>query len=396
MRRPQIPWDSNDDKPLSRGEANSTYAKKSEVLLKTSSISELSDVDASAPTDKQILTFDQVSGKWKSEDPAAGGKTYQAGTGIAIDNPTSASPTIRSTVGAIGVDTRVATYSALPASPADGYAVLVDGPPALIYIYSATLGWPAEGDGLTPGGGGGVSVPDYKSTIIADSPLAFWPLDDASGTTAADASGNAYDGTFSGGFGLGLTPSINLPGCSLFGGVDGCVTIPYATWMDLTEYSLEAWVWLLRSTTERVGFITRSYPGPGSGSIPYELGLSINGAGAGAGVWQYSGSSWDNGMSQSNPLALMEWAHIVGTVSSTGAVNCYINGMKAATETTWPTLVDATTEDLILGRQHNIPGNNTIFHSGALSCCAIYDHVLTPAQISEHWRVGSIPKWLAA
>lgn len=37
------------------------------------------------------------------------------------------------------------------------------------------------------------------SEILADSPYGYWPLDDASGTTAVDASGNGRDGTYTGG-----------------------------------------------------------------------------------------------------------------------------------------------------------------------------------------------------
>ena len=40
---------------------------------------------------------------------------------------------------------------------------------------------------ITAQGAGGTS---YSQEVLADSPLAYWRLGEASGTTAADASGN--------------------------------------------------------------------------------------------------------------------------------------------------------------------------------------------------------------
>lgn len=36
----------------------------------------------------------------------------------------------------------------------------------------------------------------YASEVLSDSPVIFWQLDETSGTTAADDSGNGYDGTY--------------------------------------------------------------------------------------------------------------------------------------------------------------------------------------------------------
>ena len=45
----------------------------------------------------------------------------------------------------------------------------------------------------TPQGGGG---PSYSSSVLADSPLAYWRLGESSGSTAADASGNGRTGSY--------------------------------------------------------------------------------------------------------------------------------------------------------------------------------------------------------
>src|SRR5713226_4402258 len=36
----------------------------------------------------------------------------------------------------------------------------------------------------------------YKTTVLGDSPTAYWPCDEGTGTTCADASGNGHAATF--------------------------------------------------------------------------------------------------------------------------------------------------------------------------------------------------------
>lgn len=48
--------------------------------------------------------------------------------------------------------------------------------------------------------------PTYASAVLADSPLVYWKLDELSGTTVADSSGNARDGTLTGTYSLNQSP----------------------------------------------------------------------------------------------------------------------------------------------------------------------------------------------
>src|SRR5947209_543413 len=41
-------------------------------------------------------------------------------------------------------------------------------------------------------------IMSYLSTILADSPFVYWRLGEATGSTAADASGNGRDGSYTG------------------------------------------------------------------------------------------------------------------------------------------------------------------------------------------------------
>lgn len=79
------------------------------------------------------------------------------------------------------------------------------------------------------------------SDILAHSPLVYWRLGEASGTTAADASGNSRAGTYSGTYTLGQ-PSL-VPTDLTDTSVDfsnGQVTIANAAWMNVSNMSVFA------------------------------------------------------------------------------------------------------------------------------------------------------------
>lgn len=78
---------------------------------------------------------------------------------------------------------------------------------------------------VTGGGGSGLT---YVQKLLAMGPVALYPLNETSGTSALDISGGNNHGTYSGGVTLGQ-PSIT-PGstavCPLFDGTSGFVTLP--------------------------------------------------------------------------------------------------------------------------------------------------------------------------
>ena len=74
---------------------------------------------------------------------------------------------------------------------------------------------------------------------MADAPLAFWRQGETSGTTMVDSSGNGRNGTYVSGYTLNqpslvyndADPAVNYTGYS---------SVPYAAWMDLTTFTVEA------------------------------------------------------------------------------------------------------------------------------------------------------------
>lgn len=113
-------------------------------------LSSLGDVDNTALADGTSPVWSAASGKHVYKKAAG---NYQPGVGIDINVADPDAPIISSTVGAIALKSRVATYAALPASgntSGDAYLVDADG---LVYVWNG-LAWPANGAGLRVAGGG--------------------------------------------------------------------------------------------------------------------------------------------------------------------------------------------------------------------------------------------------
>ena len=85
---------------------------------------------------------------------------------------------------------------------------------------------------------------DYASTVLADSPAAYWRLGEGSGSSAADSSGNGNGGSYSGGVTLGAPALINDPNtsASFDGNDDRMYFSDSASLSPTAAISLEAWV----------------------------------------------------------------------------------------------------------------------------------------------------------
>jgi hypothetical protein len=85
----------------------------------------------------------------------------------------------------------------------------------------------------------------YSSEVLADSPLCFLRLGEASGTTAADSSGNSHAGTYAASPTLGATGLIagDSDTAVTFNGSSQYVSIDNSSgWADGTSFTAEIWV----------------------------------------------------------------------------------------------------------------------------------------------------------
>lgn len=85
----------------------------------------------------------------------------------------------------------------------------------------------------------------YAQQVLADSPLIYWKLDETSGTTAADASGNGRDGTIAGsGVTYSASPVLAHGSTSAltFDGSTGRVVSPSINMNAYTSFTVEFWM----------------------------------------------------------------------------------------------------------------------------------------------------------
>lgn len=217
----------------------------------------------------------------------------------------------------------------------------------------------------------------YADEVLADSPLAYWRMNEASGTTLADSSGNSHSSTIAGTPGtwsLGQTGLITgADTCVLFSG--GAASSTYGAWMDVTS------------------------------AVTFEVWVKFTGISGFAGVM----SRWQNvggaavGLLWVNPGGLLSFdlvvagsqRHVQGAAASTGvryhlvgvydgaAVRLYVNGVQ----------VDSTsvTGSIATGNSNinlaNFAGVGTT--AGYIDEAAFYGTALSSTRVAAHYTAGT-------
>ena len=260
--------------------------------------------------------------------------------------------------------------------------------------YSATLTWTIS-QGPSPA---------YTDAVEASSPAAFWQLDEASGTTAADSSGNGYAGTYEGSYTLAAATaptgahSVDLTG--------GYVSTPFALPSSVSAVTYEAWV----NTTELnpggnngivivapQGSVTLAMalggPGPvaggttnlyGSGPIGGDLCFWYWDQPAGKMAEACSDSAVNNG----------HWHFVVTEYSgASGEFSLYVDGTQVST---WVPngIGSGVAGPLSIPGQVQLgtsPDPSTMTggtYTGDLADVAIYNTLLSPSQIQQQYAAA--------
>ena len=218
----------------------------------------------------------------------------------------------------------------------------------------------------------------YKSTVLTDSPLAYWRLGEASGTTATDEKAT-YNGTYLNGPTLGQPGAIQNDTNTSIGlnGINSSVSIPYKAEFNSKPFSVEAWAYPTGGTGYRVVAASRDYPN----------GWLLNARDLASGNnWSFWISNGGTAMLELNgsPVVLNKWAHLVGTYDGTSA-KLYVNGVLAATGTT-STFIGNAKMPFIIGNAET--GQNYPF-VGRVDDVSYYKTALTSAQVYTHYSLGS-------
>lgn len=223
----------------------------------------------------------------------------------------------------------------------------------------------------------------YEDIVLGDSPVAYWRLDETSGTTASDEVGTRH-GTHVN------TPTLNQAAAI----VDGGASVTYArTNEERTEvadsdvfspsdlsyiFSLEAWVKLTGDKATRYQIVTKGDGGD------YEFGL----------WWQESGGlrfalytliGGDAGFAHIDQadVSFDEWHHVVATGDGSN-VRLYLDGVLMDTGSILGGGGNSTAP-FIMGGRNDLSN----YLEGSLDEVAWYDTTLSATQVGEHYDSGA-------
>ena len=251
------------------------------------------------------------------------------------------------------------------------------------------------------------STGDYATIVSADSPVGWWRLGEASGTNAVDSGSGGNDGTYTN------TPTLGVPGI-----VGGNTAVQFddasSEYVDLGEpaelklavFSLECWFKRTgagTTYTTGTGGIASALPlvtkgkGEGDGSnvdANYALVLNTNGPDSNTVIgadFEDMASGGTHPYSGAVAIQNDTWYHAVVTYDGTDW-NVYLNGQldmnSPQTESATPR--SDSIQDNAIGTALNSTGTPSGYFEGVIDEVAIYDKVLTQAEVLEHYEAGSV------
>jgi hypothetical protein len=213
----------------------------------------------------------------------------------------------------------------------------------------------------------------YGNAVLADAPIAYWRLGEASGSTAADSSGHAATGSYVGGVTLGQPGALanDTNTAATFDGSTGNVTVPDSAALRLNgSFSIEFWAKMGTFVHTWPGLI---YKGPSGTANGYLVWYTSTG------VMHFKRNNIDVA-TPSGALTSGAWHYFAITYDGT-QLKWYVNGsLVASRAVTFPT--NAGTSALQLGRGDD-------FGNESLDEVAMYAGALSPSAVSTHYAAAS-------
>ncbi|MBI3231684.1 MAG: fibronectin type III domain-containing protein [Candidatus Doudnabacteria bacterium] len=205
-------------------------------------------------------------------------------------------------------------------------------------------------------------------------PVGYWKLDDASGTTTADSSGNGNNGSLTNGP-VWTTGKVN--GGLSFDGVDDYVLIPNSPSLSpTTAITLTAWVNISNTNTTKM--IVAKYDSTGASYF-----LRVGGSRVRFNV--NAGGTLSGPPDSATLLSPNTWYHIVGTYDGTQA-KLYINGLLN-TSIAKSGAINVTSLPVNIGRH----GSNLMFMQGLIDEVRVYDRALSQSEVTALYNFSGTP-----
>lgn len=225
----------------------------------------------------------------------------------------------------------------------------------------------------------------YNSEVLVDIPAGFWPLNETSGSTAFDLSGNGNNGTYIGGVALGTKTLLDGAVCADFNGSSGYVNIGTPAALNFRDvWSIEAWVSTDITGTGEQYIFSEGYSGapPIYYALCKNIGAITTTGRVGAG--EYDSGGWKT-IADPTSLAIGTLAHYVVTFDGT-TINLYKNGFRVSTGTI--SLAAGTAYNPVSIGIRNDNGTPYAYWDGGIGRVALYHSVLSDIRVATHYISG--------
>lgn len=228
----------------------------------------------------------------------------------------------------------------------------------------------------------GLAKNSYRIESISSLPLAYWKLDETSGSTATDETANANDATYVGSPTLGDTALITENQAVTFGAAGDRIEFPALGVLDGSQaFSIEGWVSaddltgnpsVFNAWAERAVMLQLN----NSGNSELEATASVGGTAVAIAT---------------SALSTGTTYYVALTYDPTDGWALYLDGALVGTDATTGTIDSKALTSNTIGEASN--GTQTFL--GTVDEWAVYDRALTQSEIIRHYYVGLLGPVLA-
>lgn len=251
-------------------------------------------------------------------------------------------------------------------------------PLAVLLIVAAVLASMAYGvsSGLAPARARAAA--SYASTILGDSPLAYWRFDDASGTAATDSSGNGRSATYN-------SSLVSLSAAGAIDDGDTAISVSSGATVPVSysgaglptgnaARTVEAWIKhdpTSAYTQDFFSYGTQTTPPPNE-AFGVEL---LNGSSLEFYTSLSAAATWPVTLDDSS------WHQVVMVYDGNGSATAYVDGASQGTRSVGQINTVMSPKGLQIGQQLDGSSNWV----GGLDDFSVYSTALTAAQVAQHY-----------
>lgn len=216
----------------------------------------------------------------------------------------------------------------------------------------------------------------YEDAVLQDQPIAYWRLNEASGATLVDSSGNDNDASVVGAPTYEQLGLLRVSGSSLrFNGAEYINADALSTLLAGGSFSLEGIFQPDDVSANRILFSFNAF----GGANVFHLKIDTGGTIAFFDVSEYHGNT---------TVAIDQSFHVVLTYdATTDTIDCYINGVADGNQFPLTTAAAITAGDrFTIGAEWDSGPSVGDYFIGLLDEIAVYDYVLSPQRVAAHYN----------